>query len=391
MAAKKKTRKAKRGVIPLEWRAASRLIVGFDGTEMTPELGALIDTGISGVILFRRNCLRPEQVARLNAAIVQRAARPFFVSVDQEGGPVQRMRTPFTEFPPHGVLGAIDDPDLTAKVASVMARELKAIGFNVDYAPVADVNTNPSNPVIGIRSFGADPERVACHVQAWIRGMQGAGVMACAKHFPGHGDTSLDSHYALPSLPHGRKRIDQIELVPFRASIKERVGSIMTAHVVFQALDAKVPATLSKTVLAGLLRKELKYRGLIISDDLEMKAVADHWGVPEAAVLSLEAGADIVLVCKTRDLVLGSIEAIAKALESKRLDDKGSSAVDERLAAARTRFLRKQLPADPAEVARVVGCPLHKDVAAEVARRATSAGIAWAPPTPAASSPVSTT
>lgn len=377
--------------LPLERRAASRLIVGFDGTEMTPELGALIDTGISGVILFRRNVQSPEQVARLNAAIVERADRPFFVSVDQEGGPVQRMRAPFTEFPPHGVLGAIDDPDLTAKVASVMARELKAIGFNVDYAPVADVNTNPSNPVIGIRSFHSDPDRVACHVRAWIRGMQGAGVMACAKHFPGHGDTSLDSHYALPSLPHGRERIDAVELVPFRASVKERVGSIMTAHVVFQAIDARAPATLSKTVLTGLLRKALRFSGLVISDDLEMKAVAGQWGVPEAAVLSLEAGADVVLVCKTRELVLGSIEAIAKAIESKRLDARGSSAVDERLAAARARFLRKQAPADPSEVTRIVGCPLHKDLAAEVARRATAAGIAWAPPTPAATSPVSTT
>lgn len=390
-----KTRAAGKGVagaaLTLEQRAASRLIVGFDGTEMTPELGALVDTGISGVILFRRNVQSPEQVARLNADIVRRAKRPFFVSVDQEGGPVQRMRAPFTEFPPHGVLGKIDDADLTHKVASVMARELKAIGFNVDYAPVADVNTNPQNPVIGIRSFGDDPEKVACHVKAWIRGMQGAGVMACAKHFPGHGDTSTDSHYALPSLPHGRERIDAIELVPFRASIKEKVGSIMTAHVVFQAIDPRVPATLSPTVLTGLLRKELKYGGLVISDDLEMKAVADHWGVPEAAVVSLEAGADILLVCKTRDLVLGSIESIAKALESKRLDERASAAVDARLAAARARFLRKQAPANASDVMRVVGCSLHKDVASEVARRASEAGIAWAPPTPAASSPVSTT
>lgn len=389
-APRRATKKRAGTALSLEQRAASRLIVGFDGTEMTPELGALIDTGISGVILFRRNVQSPEQVARLNAAIVERAARPFFVSVDQEGGPVQRMRTPFTEFPPHGVLGAIDDADLTHKVASVMARELKAIGFNLDYAPVADVNTNPANPVIGIRSFGSDPAKVACHVKAWIRGMQGAGVMACAKHFPGHGDTSTDSHYALPSLAHGRARIDEIELVPFRASIQEKVGSIMTAHVVFQAIDPKVPATLSRTVLSGLLRKELRYRGLVISDDLEMKAVADHWGVPEAAVLSLEAGADILLVCKTRDLVLGSIDAIAKALESKRLDSRSSAAVDERIDAARKRFLRKQSPANAGDVTRVVGCPLHKDVAAEVARRATVAGIAWAPPTPAASSPVST-
>ena len=375
----------------LEQRAASRLIVGFDGTEMTPELGELVDSGISGVILFRRNVQSPEQVARLNAAIVERAARPFFVSVDQEGGPVQRLRAPFTEFPPHGVLGAIDDADLTMKVASVMARELKCLGFNVDYAPVADVNTNPQNPVIGIRSFGADPEKVACHVKAWIRGMQHAGVMACAKHFPGHGDTSLDSHYALPSLPHGRDRIDEIELVPFRASIQEKVGSIMTAHVVFEALDREVPATLSRTVLAGLLRKELRYGGLVISDDLEMKAVADHWGVPEAAVRSLEAGADILLVCKTRELVLQSIESIAKGLESKRLDARASAAVDARIDAARKRFLRGQKPANADDVSRIVGCPLHKDVAAEVAKRAAAAGVPWAPPTPAAASPVSTT
>lgn len=388
---RKPARNAPGTALSLERRAASRLIVGFDGTEMTPELGDLVDRGISGVILFRRNVQNPEQVARLNAAIVERAGRPFFVSVDQEGGPVQRLRAPFTEFPPHGVLGAIDDADLTMKVASVMARELKCLGFNVDYAPVADVNTNPQNPVIGVRSFGDDPERVACHVKAWIRGMQHAGVMACAKHFPGHGDTSLDSHYALPSLPHGRERIEEIELVPFRAAIREKVGSIMTAHVVFEALDREVPATLSRAVLAGLLRKELRYGGLVISDDLEMKAVADHWGVPEAAVRSLEAGADILLVCKTRGLVLQSIEAIAAALGSKRLDVRGSASVDARIEAARKRFLRGQKPAPPEDVLRVVGCPLHKDVAAEVAARAAAAGVPWSPPTPAAASPVSTT
>ena len=382
--------KALKIVRELKHRAASRLVIGFDGTAMTRELGELIDAGIAGVILFRRNCESPEQVAALNKAIFERARRPFFVSVDQEGGPVQRLRAPFTEFPPHGVLGAIGDTDLTKRVAGVVAKELKTLGFNVDYAPVADVNTNPKNPVIGIRSFSADAETVSDHVRAWIKGMQGAGVMACAKHFPGHGDTSLDSHLALPKLTHDRKRIEKVELVPFRAAVAARVGSIMTAHVVFQALDKGVPATLSRKVLTGLLRDSLGFGGLIISDDLEMKAVADTVGVPQAAVQSLDAGADLLLVCRTRGLVLDTLEALTDALADARLDSKAQAVSERRIAKSLASF-GKPLRVDPAKVMKVVGSKPHTRLAAEVAKRAKEAGVAWAPPTPAASSPVAAT
>ena len=368
-------------------RAASRFVVGFDGTSLTPDLRELLDLGIGGVILFRRNVVDPWQVASLNAEILRHAKRPIFVSVDQEGGPVQRLRAPFTEMPPHGVLGKIGDPALTQKVASVIARELLALGFNADYAPLADVNTNPANPVIGIRSFGETPDLVGCHAAAWIDGMQGAGMMACAKHFPGHGDTSQDSHYDLPKLGHARARMDSIELPPFAKCIEHEVASIMTAHVVFETLDPGVPATLSRKVLTGLLRESMKYEGLIVSDDLEMKAIADTVGVAKSAVLSIEAGADVLLVCKSRDRVLESIEALAKRFE-KGLPE-GTDASEARIA----RTLKKYVAPIPdlAQARGVVGSDRHRALADEIAVRAREKGIAWTPSSAVASSPVSTT
>lgn len=384
----------------LRARAAGRFIVGFEGTAMSPELRELLDMGVAGVILFRRNVVDPRQVAELNADIVRATkGRPVFISVDQEGGPVQRLRAPFTEFPPHVVLGVIDDVKLTAKVATVMARELRALGFNTDYAPVADVNTNPANPVIGIRAFGSEPELVARHVKAWTVAMQAAGVMGCAKHFPGHGDTSVDSHLALPRVPHSLARMNAVELVPFRAAIAARVGSIMTAHVVFEALQRDVPATLSAKALEGLLRKNLGYKGLVVSDDLEMKAIANRVGVPEAAVSSLEAGADLLLVCKTRELVLGSIDAVARAMERKGRLLANTPASERRIAAAVQRFLvgagkrgdGLHRPPNVDGAMKLVGRASHQRVADEVARRATKAGSSWSPPSLVTQSQVSTT
>ncbi len=370
-------------------RAAGFVVAGFDGTRMTRDLRDLLGRGIAGTILFKRNVVDPWQVAALLRDIRRTAGRPLFLSVDQEGGPVQRLRVPFTEFPAHGVLGRIGDPALTRKVASVIAAELRAIGFNVDFAPLADVDTNPANPVIGIRAFAGDPTTVACHAVAWIRGMQRAGVMACAKHFPGHGDTSLDSHHALPRLAHGRSRIESVELVPFRKAIAAKVGSIMTAHVVFEALDPGVPATLSRAALTDLLRGELGFEGLVVSDDLEMRAVADGYGVGEAAVRSLAAGADLLLVCKTRERVIEAIDAVADGLLAGRLP--GIDASERRIAAARRRFLAGRPLPSPTAARRIVGRDAHKRLAEEVARRAAAAGIAWAPPSAVAVSPVSTT
>jgi beta-N-acetylhexosaminidase len=194
-------------------------------------------------------------------------------------------------------LGTRDDVALTRRALAVLGRQLAALGCTTDFAPVADVDSNPDNPVIGDRSFSRDPEACARHVVAAIEGLSEAGVLACAKHFPGHGDTELDSHLALPTLRHGRARIDAVELVPFRAAARAGVASVMTAHVVFDGVDPGVPATLSRRIVTDLLRDELGFHGVCFSDDLHMKAVADRYGIAESAIRAIEAGCDALLVC----------------------------------------------------------------------------------------------
>ena len=268
---------------------------------------------LAGVILFKRNLegLSPLEVARHVAAIAAATSGPApLVAVDQEGGRVERLKSPVLELPPMRVLGDRDDPALTRRAGRVLGEQLAALGFTVDFAPVLDVDTNPENPVIGDRSFGADPEKVARHGLAFASGLADAGLLACGKHFPGHGDTASDSHFDLPSLPHDMARLEAVELVPFRAAAGV-VGSIMTAHIVFEALDPDRPATLSKRVITGLLRETLGYDGLIVSDDLEMKAIADHFSTGQAAVEAIAAGCDVLLICKTVALVDEAVEALA--------------------------------------------------------------------------------
>ncbi|MGE0790329.1 MAG: beta-N-acetylhexosaminidase [Sandaracinaceae bacterium] len=292
--------------------AGQVIIAGYAAGPVDPAiLDALRRDALGGVILFARNLGPPAEVAAQIATIAEACpgAAPF-VAVDQEGGRVQRLRAPVLELPPMRALGLRDDPELTRRAARELGGQLAALGFNVDFAPVLDVDTNPDNPVIGDRSFGADPELVARQGLAFAAGLADAGLLGCAKHFPGHGDTHLDSHLALPTLPHPMERLERVELVPFRHA-RGAIGSIMTAHIVFSALDPERPATLSPIVIQGLLRETLGYDGLIVSDDLEMKAVADHHSVPTAAVLAIRAGCDAVLVCKTREWVLGARDALA--------------------------------------------------------------------------------
>jgi len=294
------------------------LFAGFQGTEVPEDLAALVRGGrVGGVVLFARNLRDPEQVRRLVAELhgAAPAGTPLCVAIDQEGGRVQRLRAPWTEWPPMRALGERDDPAQTAGVAAALARELADLGIDLDFAPVVDVDTNPANPVIGDRSFGREPERVARHARAFVRAMQAEGVAACAKHFPGHGDTHEDSHIALPRVDHPLARLREIELVPFRAAALAGVASMMTAHVLLPCLDASVPATLCAPVLE-LLRGELRYDGLVFSDDLEMAAVAAHFPPREAARRALEAGVDALLVCSRADLrdeVLAELETLPAA------------------------------------------------------------------------------
>lgn len=287
------------------WQPGQLLFAGFKGTELPRELAKLLAQGrIGGVILFARNIVDPPQVRALTAALHAAAPpeAPVLLAIDQEGGRVQRLRAPWTEWPPMRLLGERDEPETTAAVAGALARELSDLGIGLDFAPVVDVDTNPQNPVIGDRSFARDPARVARHAAAFITAMQGAGVAACAKHFPGHGDTLSDSHLELPRLEHDLDRLREVELPPFRAAVAAGVASVMTAHVLFPRLDRARPATLAPDVMA-LLREELGFDGVVFSDDLEMKAVADHFQPAPLVRGSLEAGCDALLVCSQFDLV----------------------------------------------------------------------------------------
>lgn len=325
------------------WQPGQLLFAGFDGLRCPPELGALVAAGrVGGVVLFARNVESPEQVRALVDDLRRRAPAdaPLVVAIDQEGGRVARLRAPWTEWPPMRRLGELDMIEWTAEVATAIARELAELGIHLDFAPVVDVDSNPANPVIGDRSFAARPDRVAAHAAAFIRALQQGGVAACAKHFLGHGDTALDSHLALPRLAHDMDRLAEIELPPFAAAIAAEVASIMTAHVVFEAIDRRRPATFSPEVVA-ILRERLGYGGLVFSDDLEMKAVADHHRPREMVTAALGAGIDALLVCRRLDFV----EEVLGALEARK-DNELESALSH-MVAFKDRFARAPAIAEP--------------------------------------------
>jgi beta-N-acetylhexosaminidase len=282
-------------------RAGQLLIIGFEGTEAPePLLRRIAERDLGGVILFARNLGTIAEIAaltrRLHAATPP-GDPPIIVSIDQEGGRVQRVRAPFTVWPPMAALGACEDERLSEEVGQALGAEIAALGFNVDYAPVLDVHTNPANPVIGDRAFGTEVAAATAQALAFWRGLERGGVRGCGKHFPGHGDTATDSHLELPHVDHDEARLRAIELAPFAAAARAGVPMIMTAHVVYRAVDAR-PATMSARWLTSILRQELGYDGVIVSDDLDMKAVAERFPVEETVLAGLSAGVDCFLACR---------------------------------------------------------------------------------------------
>ncbi|MGC4893624.1 glycoside hydrolase family 3 protein [Micromonospora sp. DT31] len=276
--------------------AAAVLQPGFVGTTPPPWVCRWLGEGLGSVVLFARNVVDHDQVAALTAGL--RAERPdVVVAIDEEAGDVTRIESARgSSRPGNHALGAVDDPALTEAVARDLGAELAAVGVTLDYAPDADVNSDPDNPVIGVRAFGADPHLVARHTAAWVRGLQAGGVAACAKHFPGHGDTRVDSHHDLPRIGGDRARLDAVELAPFRAAVAAGAQAVMTGHLLVPALDPDLPATLSPRVLGGLLREEMGFGGVVVTDAVEMRAVADRYGFAGAAVRALVAGADAICV-----------------------------------------------------------------------------------------------
>lgn len=376
--------------LTLEEKIGQMLCLGWDGGEDAllrlndQALECVAELGAGAMILMTRNIRSPGAqtidvagVRAMTDALQSHAPRvPLLVATDQEGGRVSRLsRPPFTPLPCAHAVGATGRPDLGETLARIAATELVAVGIDLDFAPVADVDTHPDNPIIGDRAFTEDPRTAAVFVAASVRGLRAGGVLACAKHFPGHGDTHLDSHLALPTVDAPMELLEERELIPFRAAIAAGIPAIMTAHIRFPLADRSgLPATLSRFWLTDMLRTRLAFTGLVITDCLEMRAVADRWGAGAGAVLAANAGADMILVCHTierqreaRDALLAAARDGVLPLE--RVDD-----------AVRRVLAAKRLSADLHRTGRppldVVGAPEHRRISAEIGDVAHGADMA---------------
>jgi beta-N-acetylhexosaminidase len=344
------------------------MVIGFEGTEVNERVRSrLADIRPAGVVLFARNLQNPEQIRRLTADLQSTAQdlgiAPLLIAVDHEGGAVVRMGPPVTAFPGNLALGAAGDANLAGRQACAMAEELLALGFNWNLAPCMDVNSNPRNPIIGVRSFGDDPKQVAEFGAAMIDGFQSRGLLACAKHFPGHGDTEVDSHIGLPYVSRPLESIREIELVPFQTAIKAGVASIMTAHVIFSALEPKRPATVSPRIITGLLREEMGFDGVVVSDALEMAGIADSVGVADAVVDCINAGVDLLLTCNDETVQDEALAALQRSLDNGQIDSGRLQRTFRRVSRMKQAFIQENA-AVPLER---VGCDEHQRLEGEIA------------------------
>lgn len=344
--------------LSLEEQIGQLLVVGFPGTTPSAEILDLIQRQhVGGIILFSRNVQDTHQLFELTTSL-QKAAReaghryPLFIAIDQENGLVQRLGRGSTIFPGSMALGAINSPELTYEIEQATGQELAALGVNLNLAPVVDVNNNPANPVIGVRSFGEDPQAVARLGAAAVKGYRSAGIMSCLKHFPGHGDTATDSHLALPRITHTMERMEAIELVPFRCGIEAGADCIMIAHIAFPELikeDGSLAATVSPTIVRGLLREQLGFEGVIISDCLEMDAIAETIGIARGSVLALQAGVDLVLISHLYPRQQAGLQAIKQAAQTGELSPEVIRQAAERVLHLKERFLSwEKLPTEDA-------------------------------------------
>jgi beta-N-acetylhexosaminidase len=365
----------------LEQKIGQLMVIGFDGTTVDADVRQMItDYHVGGIIVFARNIESPRQVAiltnELQNAALESGHPGLFIAIDQEGGRVARLTEDkgFTEFPSAMALTTTNEPLNAYRVAAAMAAEMRAVGINVDFAPDLDVNNNPANPVIGIRSFSSDPQKVAEYGLAFAKGLQDNGVLAFGKHFPGHGDTGIDSHIDLPLVPHDRARLDQIELVPFKVVIAEQIAGIMSAHVTFPAIDPTpgLAATLSRQVLTGLLRDELGYEGLIATDSLEMGALAANGYPPEVgAPLALAAGADLLLFNRDHAMHRAAFANLVQAVRDGKISEEQLNASVERILQIKNKFgLLKPVPVESEAVVTSITTKEHIALSRELASQA---------------------
>jgi beta-N-acetylhexosaminidase len=301
----------------LRQKLGQMFIVGCGGEQLSRDERLIFEEyAFGGFILFRENCCEPRQISSLCRSLWATASEEApFLAIDQEGGRVHRLPPPFTHFPAAARIGQRGDPDWAYQCGRATAAELKVVGLNLNFAPVLDVSSNPVNPVIGDRSFGRDPQQVIDSSSAWTRGLRDGGVIPCGKHFPGHGDTAEDSHFALPVVEKSLDELKAVELAPFARACTDQIEALMTAHVLYRALDPNLPATLSERVVTALLRHQLGYDGVVFSDDLEMKAISANFAQDEAAALALRAGVDVLLFCHDLPKAVEVLESLCDEAE----------------------------------------------------------------------------
>ena len=366
----------------MEEKVGQMMMVGFYGNQPTPEIETLIKEGYAGsVILFAYsdNVQTPKQTARLNNGLQQLASEtrlglPLLIATDQEGGVVARMTEGATELPGNMALGATRKKSMVGQAARLTGEELRAVGINMNLAPVLDVNVNPHNPVIGVRSYAESPQLVSEMGSAAVKGLQ-KNVVATAKHFPGHGDTDVDSHLGLPVIDKSRRELAKVELVPFRKAIATGIDAIMTAHIHVPALDdtPNLPATLSKPILTGLLRQQMHFKGIIITDAMTMAGVADYFGgVPQAAVKAVDAGADIVLLTPelTTEEQMEVYHAVLEAVRSGEISEKQVNQSVRRILQVKMKYkLFHKRQVDVKKVPKRVGTKKNRQQALTIARQ----------------------
>ncbi len=353
-------------------RIGQRFTVGFEGLTAPDYILDWLQKGrIGGVILFARNVQSPEQLAALTRSLHEASETPILIGIDQEGGMVARLRQTqgFTESPGAMALAATQDKlHDTEAISQMLADEMRSLGINWTYAPVVDLSYNADNPTVGTRSFGIDPQQVGELAAQATKGFQAGGVMACAKHFPGLGNTSVDSHLDLPSLDAPLEQLLENDLVPYQHVIDASIASIMTTHTIYSALDRQHPATLSDTVIQDLLREQLGYSGVVVTDCLEMHAITKHYGQGEAAVLGILAGVDILLISHTRSHQETAFAAVDEAVQSGRISQENLNTAYERIMAMKSAYAIDAAAINPA----AVNTDAHKKLALEAAKSAVS-------------------
>jgi beta-N-acetylhexosaminidase len=337
----------------------ARFMLGFDGDSLSGELAGYLSRGLAGVVLYQRNFKSAEGLRELALEIRKAAGRPVLIGIDQEGGTRFALREPFTAWPSAAELGRLGDVDSVEKVAHAIAMELRAVGCNLNFAPMLDLHVNSESPVTRDRSFGSDPHLVARLGAAFDRGLRSGGVLSCAKHFPGHGDAAVDPHLDLPVFSGIMKRLESAELVPFAAAVASGVPTVMTAHILLPQIDSENPASLSRAMLDGVLRRHLRFDGVILADDLGMGAIAKRYGPGEAAVRTLRAGTDVAMLCHDWRAVAPAIDAVRNARQDGRFDEKEWRASLERI----KRACDQAEAPGPVPSINILGCKEHRQLA----------------------------